>query len=112
MLFRSQNYELNYNDLALSYAKTNLYKNLLDVGTTGSEPHVSTAQTPFGEEGSMNKWVTMVAEQDPEFFVKAMEHSMKKSKGLYDRLKGQYVKVGNRTITVEDLVMEIQTQNL
>ena len=37
---------------------------------------------------------------------------MKKSKALYDRLKGQYVKVGNRTITVEDLVMEIQTQNL
>ena len=108
----AQNYELNYNDLALSYAKTNLYKNLLDVGTTGSEPHVSTAQTPFGEEGSMNKWVTMVAEQDPEFFVNAMEHSMKKSKGLYDKLKGQYVKVGNRTITVEDLVMEIQTQNL
>ena len=54
----------------------------------------------------------MVVEQDPKFFLDAMDNAIKADKALYDRLKGQYVKIGNRTMTVEALMMELETQNL
>jgi len=108
----AQNYLNNYDNFAMAYAKTNFYKNLLDTGTDAGEVHRPKAGSPFGKQGSMDKWVSMVVEQDPKFFLDAMDNAIKADKALYDRLKGQYVKIGNRTMTVEALMMELETQNL
>ena len=108
----AQNYQNDANTFVMSYAKENLYRHLLDTGTDAGDVHKPTSTKPFGEQGSMHKYVSMVAKQDPAFFIFAMDNAAKGNKDLFNRLKNQYVKYGGRTMTVKALMVELETKNL
>ena len=105
-------YENNYNKFKMSYAKNNLYRFILDTGTTAGDVHIPSKDNKFGERGSMHRWVSLVAQQDPAFFINAMDNAAKGNKDLFNKLKDQYVKYGGRTITVKALMVELETKNL
>ena len=96
----------------MGYAKTNLYRHLLDTGTSAGDVPRPTANSPFGDQGSMHRYVSLVAEQDPAFFTAAIDDAITKNPDLYNRLKDQYVKFGGRTLTVKALLVELQNKNL
>ena len=107
----SVQYENAYNQFEMNYAKNNLYRFILDTGTTGGDIHKPTPDSKFGD-GSMHRWVSIVAEKDPAFFTAAIENAITKDPELYNKLKDQYVKFGGRTLTVKALMVELQTKNL
>jgi hypothetical protein len=107
----SVEYENAYNQFEMNYAKSNLYRFILDTGTTGGDIHKPTPDSKFGD-GSMHRWVSIVAERDPAFFTAAIENAITKDPALYNKLKDQYVKFGSRTMTVKALMVELQTKNL
>ena len=107
----SVQYENAYNEFEMNYAKSNLYRFILDTGTIGGDIHKPTPDSKFGD-GSMHRWVSIVAERDPAFFTAAIENAITKDPALYNKLKDQYVKFGSRTMTVKALMVELQTKNL
>ena len=107
----AQNYKNDANTFVMGYAKSNLYRHLLDTGTTAGDVHNPTEKSPFGDQGSMHRYVSLVAETDPAFFVAAIDN-IASNRELYDRLKNQYVKYRGQTLTVLDLMTKLQTQNL
>ena len=107
----ARNYKNDANTFVMGYAKSNLYRHLLDTGTDAGDVHKPTAKSPFGSQGSMHRYVSLVAEQDPAFFISAIDN-IANNRELYDRLKNQYVKYRGQTLTVLDLMTKLQTQNL
>jgi hypothetical protein len=108
----AQNYRNDAQVFVMEYAKTNLYRHLLDTGTEAGDVHKPTSDNPFGDQGSMHKYVSMVAKQDPKYFIRAMDNAATASKDLFNRLKDQYVEYGGRTMTVKALMVELETKNL
>ena len=108
---KSVEYENAYDQFEMNYAKSNLYRFILDTGTTGGDIHKPTPDSKFGD-GSMHRWVSIVAEKDPKFFTAAIENTITKDPALYNKLKDQYVKFGGRTLTVKALLVEFQNKNL
>ena len=108
----ARNYKNDASTFVMGYAKTNLYRHLLDTGTSAGDVHRPTANSPFGDQGSMHRYVSLVAEQDPAFFTAAIDDAITKNPDLYNRLKDQYVKFGGRTLTVKALLVELQNKNL